>query len=146
MPVRVSAVLRAKGDDVAMTTATATVGDVVGALADRGVGALVVSGDGRTIDGIVSERDVVRALASRGSEVLGEPVASIMTTEVVTCSPTTTVRELAALMTEQRVRHVPVLVDGELGGIVSIGDVVKSRISELETETDAIREYVWNGR
>jgi len=144
--MRVSGVLRAKGDAVATTPAGATVADALRALATHGVGALVVSEDGREVQGIVSERDVVRALAERGAGVLDELVASIMTTEVLTCGPTTTVQELAALMTDQRVRHVPVVVDGQLRGIVSIGDVVKSRIIELETETDAIREYVWNGR
>ena len=144
-PMRVSTVLGTKGSAVASTPPDATIADVVRQLAEHGVGALVVSVDGREIRGIVSERDVVRAIASEGRGVLDQPVASIMTTEVVTCAPATTVQELAALMTEQRVRHVPVVVDGVLSGIVSIGDVVKSRITELETETDAIREYVWNG-
>jgi CBS domain-containing protein len=124
----------------------ATVASVLRDLAVHGVGALVVSADGREIQGIVSERDVVRALAARGPGVLDEPVSAIMTTEVVTCQPNTTVQALAALMTEQRIRHVPVVVDGILAGIVSIGDVVKGRITELETETEAIRDYVWNGR
>ncbi len=144
--MRVSGVLRAKGETVATVPADASVAEVLDGLAQHGVGALVVSDDGRHIGGIVSERDIVRALAARGQDVLVEPVSAIMTTEVVTCQPTTTVQELAALMTEQRIRHVPVVVDGTLSGIVSIGDVVKSRISELEIETEAIREYVWNGR
>ena len=143
--MRVSTVLGAKGSAVASTSGAATVAAVLTELAEHGVGALVVSDDGREIQGIVSERDVVRAIAARGRQVLDEPVSTIMTTEVVTCQPTTTVQELAALMTEQRIRHVPVVVDGALAGIVSIGDVVKSRIIELETESDAIREYVWNG-
>jgi CBS domain-containing protein len=146
VPVRVSGLLKAKGDAVATTSAGASVTEVLRLLAEHRVGALVVSEDGRTIDGIVSERDVVRALAARGPGVLDEPAGTIMTTEVATCQPGTTVQELAALMTEQRIRHVPVVVDGALAGIVSIGDVVKSRITELETETESIREYVWNGR
>ncbi|HEY2429070.1 MAG TPA: CBS domain-containing protein [Acidimicrobiales bacterium] len=143
--MRVSTVLGAKGNVVASTAPDTTVADVLRQLAEHGVGALIVSEDGRDIRGIVSERDVVRAIAARGREVLDGPVAAIMTTEVLTCAPSTSVQELAALMTERRIRHVPVIVDGVLGGIVSIGDVVKSRITELETETDAIREYVWNG-
>jgi CBS domain-containing protein len=144
--MRVSTVLVTKGDDVASIPADTTVARVLAILAERGVGALVVSQDGRKISGIVSERDIVRALASQGGDLLAQPVADIMTTDVVTCEPTTGVQELAAMMTERRIRHVPVVVDGVLSGIVSIGDVVKSRITELETETDAIREYVWNGR
>jgi CBS domain-containing protein len=144
--MRVSTVLVSKGDDVASIPADTTVARVLAILAERGVGALVVSQDGRKISGIVSERDIVRALAAQGGDLLAQPVAAIMTTDVVTCEPTTSVQELAAMMTERRIRHVPVVVDGVLSGIVSIGDVVKSRITELETETDAIREYVWNGR
>jgi CBS domain-containing protein len=144
--MRVSTVLVTKGDDVASIPADTTVARVLAILAERGVGALVVSQDGRKISGIVSERDIVRALAAQGGDLLAQPVAAIMTTDVVTCEPTTSVQELAAMMTERRIRHVPVVVDGVLSGIVSIGDVVKSRITELETETDAIREYVWNGR
>jgi CBS domain-containing protein len=144
--MRVSTVLVSKGDDVASIPADTTVARVLAILAERGVGALVVSQDGRKISGIVSERDIVRALASQGGDLLAQPVTDIMTTDVVTCEPSTSVQELAAMMTERRIRHVPVVVDGVLSGIVSIGDVVKSRITELETETDAIREYVWNGR
>lgn len=144
--MRVSGLLKAKGNVVATTSAGASVTEVLRLLAEHRVGALVVSEDGRTIDGIVSERDVVRALAARGPGVLDETAGTIMTTDVVTCQPGTTVQELAGLMTEQRIRHVPVVVEGVLAGIVSIGDVVKSRITELETETESIREYVWNGR
>lgn len=144
--MRVMGLLKAKGDTVATTTAEATLTEVLRLLAEHRVGALVVSADGRTIDGIVSERDIARALAAQGAGVLDAPVGSIMTTDVLTCEPGTTVQELAALMTEERIRHVPVVVDGVLSGIVSIGDVVKSRITELETETESIREYVWNGR
>ena len=92
------------------------------------------------------QRQAVRALAARGPAVLDDPVESVMTADVFTCRPETTVQELMALMTERRIRHVPVVVDGALAGLVSIGDVVKSRINELETETDAIHEYVWRGR
>ena len=144
--MHVSAVLRTKGDAVATTTAEASVADVLAALALHGVGALVVSDDGVHVDGIVSERDIVRALASNGADVLIWPVRDIMTADVVTCDRGTPIDVLAALMTEQRIRHVPVVADGVLAGIVSIGDVVKVRITELETETQAMRDYVWNGR
>ena len=144
--MHVSAVLQSKGDAVATTTEEASVAEVISALARHGVGALVVSDDGRHVDGIVSERDVVRALAASGPEVLTWPVRDIMTAEVVTCDRSMPIDVLAALMTEQRIRHVPVVADGVLAGIVSIGDVVKHRITELETETQAMRDYVLNGR
>jgi CBS domain-containing protein len=144
--VHVAGLLRSKGDDVATVAPSATVGVVVAALAERRVGALVVSDDGTTVAGIVSERDVVRALAEQGSGVLDAEVATIMTREVVTCDLSTTVDELSSLMTEGRYRHVPVVVDGSLAGIVSIGDVVKSHISELEQEKATLHEYISQGR
>lgn len=144
--MHVAGLLRNKGDDVATVAPTATVGVVVAALAERKVGALVVSGDGTSVDGIVSERDVVRALADQGHAVLDAEVATIMTRTVVTCDMSTTVDELSTLMTEGRHRHVPVVVDGALSGIVSIGDVVKSHISELEQEKQTLHEYISQGR
>ncbi len=144
--MHVAGLLRSKGDDVATVAPSATVGVVVAALAERRVGALVVSDDGSTVAGIVSERDVVRALAEQGSAVLDAEVATIMTSEVVTCDLSTTVDELSSLMTEGRYRHVPVVVDGALAGIVSIGDVVKSHISELEQEKATLHEYISQGR
>ncbi len=144
--MHVAGLLRSKGDDVATVAPSATVGVVVAALADRKVGALVVSEDGTGVDGIVSERDVVRALAEHGGAVLDHEVATIMTSEVVTCDLSTTVDELSTLMTEGRYRHVPVVVDGALAGIVSIGDVVKSHISELEQEKQTLHEYISQGR
>jgi CBS domain-containing protein len=111
-------------------------------LADHGVGALVVSADGRRIDGILSERDIARGLHERGAELLTQPVSGVMTGEVHTCVPGATVTELAQLMTDQRVRHVPVVDDGALVGIVSIGDVVKARLDELETERRQLVDYI----
>jgi CBS domain-containing protein len=144
--VHVAGLLKSKGDDVATVDPSSTVGVVVAALAERKVGALVVSADGNRVDGIVSERDVVRALADQGTAVLDAEVASIMTSEVHTCGMSTTVDELSTLMTEGRYRHVPVVVDGALAGIVSIGDVVKSHISELEQEKATLHEYISQGR
>lgn len=144
--MHVEGLLRNKGSDVATVEPDATVGAVVAALAERGVGALVVSADGNAVEGIVSERDVVRALAEQGSDLLDRDVASIMTTEVATCDLSTTVDELSSLMTEGRYRHMPVVVDGRLSGIVSIGDVVKNHIRTLEHETQALQEYITQGR
>ena len=144
--MHVAGLLKSKGDEVATVAPSATIGVVVAALAERGVGALVVSDDGTHIDGIVSERDVVRALARHGSALLDHEVATIMTREVATCDLSTTVDELSTLMTEGRYRHVPVVVDGALSGIVSIGDVVKSHISELEQEKQTLHEYISQGR
>ncbi|HEU5151663.1 MAG TPA: CBS domain-containing protein [Iamia sp.] len=144
--MHVEGLLRSKGAEVATVAPSATVGVVVAALAERRVGALVVSADGTHIDGIVSERDIVRALAEHGDALLDHEVATIMTSEVVTCGMATTVDELSSLMTEGRHRHVPVVVDGALAGIVSIGDVVKSHISELEQEKQTLHEYISQGR
>jgi CBS domain-containing protein len=135
-------VIQAKGNTVVTVTADIDVRTLLAVLAEHRIGAVVVSADGRSVDGIVSERDIVRALADRGAAVLSEPVATIMTAEVQTCGPEAHIEELARSMTAGRFRHAPVLVDGELTGIVSIGDIVKSRISELEVERDSLSDYV----
>jgi CBS domain-containing protein len=144
--MHVEGLLRAKGDAVVVIASRATVGELVATLAQHRVGALVVSDDGRHVDGIVSERDVVAALAEHGTALLELTVADIMTSEVVTCVPSTTVDQLMSLMTERRMRHVPVLVDDRLAGIVSIGDVVKDRIRDLEVEAQTLHEYIAHGR
>lgn len=135
-------ILAAKGTTVATIAPTATVTELVAALAEHGIGALVVSADGASIDGIVSERDVARGLHTHGADLLAKPVSTVMTATVRTCRPEDPIREIAAVMTERRFRHLPVLQDGRLAGIVSIGDVVKKRIDELETETDQLVGYL----
>lgn len=137
--------LRRKGGDVATVDATASVRTALALLTEHRVGALVVSADGRGVDGIVSERDVVRALHERGAGLLADPVSSVMTAEVHTCVPAAGVEELARTMTEHRVRHVPVVEDGALVGIVSIGDVVKARLDELEDERAQLVGYIQTG-
>ena len=144
--MRVSGILAAKGATVATIAPTATVAEAADELRLRGVGALVVSADCRRIDGIVSERDLVRRLAERGAHMLDEPVATLMTTEVRTCAPDDHVEELMRRMTDHRMRHRPVLVDGVLAGIVSIGDVVKWRVTELEDEARHLQNYITTGR
>jgi CBS domain-containing protein len=119
----------------------ATVRQLVAALGEHNVGALIVSTDGSTVEGIVSERDVVRRMRSDES-LLDRSVSEIMTTEVQTCDPDATVNELMKTMTTGRFRHLPVLEEGRLAGIISIGDVVKHRMSELEFERDQLDSYV----
>jgi CBS domain-containing protein len=139
--VRISDVLRGKGSDVVTVDPSATVADLLGRLSERNVGALPVV-DGAHLVGIVSERDIVRRLHLGGADVLQLQVAEIMTTEVTTCSPTDSVVDLARVMTERRFRHLPVVVDGELCGIVSIGDLVKARIDMLEVEREQLQSYI----
>jgi CBS domain-containing protein len=141
--VQISQLLRHKGHDVATIDGAETVRSALALLAERGVGALVVSSDGRRVEGIVSERDVARGLNDRGAELLTDPVSSLMTAQVHTCPPHARVTDLAQTMTDHRVRHVPVVDDdGVLVGIVSIGDVVKARLDELEDERKHLQDYI----
>jgi CBS domain-containing protein len=144
--MRISDVLRVKGTQVVTVAPDAKVRHLVAVLAERRIGAVVVSHDGTAVDGIASERDIVQALAQRGAGVMSEPVTAIYTAEVYTVTPQTPIEEVMRLMTERRVRHVPVVVDGGLQGIVSIGDVVKIRIGELETERTALTDYITGSR
>ncbi len=138
----ISALLDTKSDKVATIPGHASVAEAVAELARHRIGALVVSSDGAHIDGIVSERDVVRRLHELQGKLLEEPVSSIMSASVTTCSPEDEVESLMSIMTERRIRHVPVVVGGVLCGIVSIGDVVKSRIGELEKNTAELFDYI----
>ncbi len=140
--MQISQVLRRKGHEVATIDASASVRDALALLAVRRIGALVVSPDGDRIDGIVSERDIARGLHEHGAGLLGEPVSAVMTAEVRTCVPTASVTELAQTMTDHRIRHVPVVDQGKLVGIVSIGDVVKARLDELEAERAQLVDYI----
>jgi CBS domain-containing protein len=144
MPI--SDVLRAKGTQVVTVTPDTRVRRLLAILAEHRIGAVVVSHDGTAVDGIVSERDIVQALARRGAAVMSEPVTAIFTAEVHTVTPQTSIEEVMRLMTERRIRHAPVVVDGRLQGIVSIGDVVKIRIGELETERTALTDYITGTR
>ncbi len=144
--MRVSGILASKGATVTTIAPQATVADVADVLRLRGVGALVVSTDGRHIEGIITERDVVCRLAERGELALSESVTSVMSDQVRTCAPEDAAEDLMRLMTEHRIRHLPVEVDGVLSGIVSIGDVVKWRVTELEDETRHLHDYITTGR
>ncbi len=140
--MRISDVMKRKGGTVVTVAPEQTVRELIALLDEHGIGALVVSADGRSVDGIVSERDVVRRLHQSGEEVMDLPVSQIMTADVETCGPQASIEELMRLMTDRRVRHVPVVADGALTGIVSIGDVVKHRIDELQIERDELVGYI----
>lgn len=140
--MNVEAILRSKGSGVATVPPGTTIAAAIRELRARGIGALVVSEDGRSVAGILSERDIVHALAEHGAELLKLTVDRLMTRRVVTCRPEDTVSELMARMTERRFRHLPVLKDGALCGIVSIGDLVKNRIEEVEFEADSLRHFI----
>jgi len=144
--MRINDVLRVKGGKVVTVTPETRVEGLLTVLAEHRIGAIVVSRDGTSVDGIVSERDIVRALAVRGAAVLSEPVTAICTADVRTTTPDASLEEVERLMTERRFRHVPVVVDGVLRGIVSIGDVVKERIGELETERTSLAGYITGER
>jgi CBS domain-containing protein len=138
--MKVADLLKSKGEEVVTIARDASVRDAVEMLRKKKIGALVVSSDGRRIDGIVSERDIVHGLARHGTGLLDRKVSDAMTTAVMTCSPDEGVRHVMWVMTEHRNRHVPVLDAGTLCGIISIGDVVKSRLDELEMETTVLRD------
>ena len=140
--MHIAEVLQAKaGRTVISVDPAASVRELVALLSEHNVGALVVSKDGSELEGIVSERDVVRRLHEE-PDLLERPVSSIMTTDVETCTPDTLLDDLMKTMTEHRVRHVPVLVEGSVRGIISIGDVVKHRIDQLEFERDQLDSYL----
>ncbi|MFL6206730.1 MAG: CBS domain-containing protein [Acidimicrobiales bacterium] len=140
-------ILDRKGRDVATITPESPVRAAVDQLGAANVGALVVSPDGTTVAGILSERDVVRRLATAGPSLLDEPVSSIMQAEVLTCTGRDLVDDLMHRMTEHRIRHLPVVDDdGNLAGIISIGDVVKTHVDALETEREQLVDYIRTGR
>ncbi len=140
--MNVETILKAKGRSVATIAPAETVRAAVELLRSKGIGALVVSGDGERVDGILSERDVVHALAERGAQLLDLPVSALMTRHVFTCKPGDGIAELMAEMTERRIRHLPVVENGRLAGIVSIGDVVKNRVDEVEAEASSLRQFI----
>lgn len=140
--MRISDVIRRKGDKVVTVSSDATVQRLLEILEEHNIGALVVSDDGSTVTGIVSERDVVRHLRTAGAGLLEQTVATIMTSDVQTCTPEESTEDLARTMTDRRIRHVPVVIDDHLQAIVSIGDIVKWRIAELQTERDHLVDYI----
>ena len=141
----IAQILAGKGSNVISTRPEATIAEVAGLLKQKRIGAVVVTdADGR-LCGIISERDLARGLADHGAGLLRMKVAELMTAEVVTCSPEDGLETLMQTMTERRFRHLPVVRDGELIGIISIGDVVKHRLQELEVETHMLKDYIHGG-
>lgn len=142
MSSSIGEILDRKGTDVVTIAPDRSLHDVLALLEQHSIGGLVVSSDGTVVQGMITERDIVRALARSGAAVLDQPVSSCMSRTVVTCDRSSTADELMATMTESRFRHVPVVEDGVLAGIISIGDVVKSRIDDLEFRTEHLENYV----
>jgi CBS domain-containing protein len=140
--VNVEAILRTKGRNVVTVTPTARISAAIALLRRHGIGALVVSSNGTSVDGILSERDIVHALADQGTKALELDVAQLMSRRVVTCKPGDSIADLMGLMTERRIRHLPVIDRDALAGMVSIGDVVKNRLDEVESEATSMREFI----
>ena len=138
----VKTILSQKGSDVATIAPTANVADAIKILCERKIGALVITGAGGRIIGIVSERDIVRTFGTHGAAALDMPLTEVMTRKVVTCEPADKMPEIMELMTTGKFRHLPVLEEDRLVGIISIGDVVKMRLAQLEHEQDALRDYI----
>jgi CBS domain-containing protein len=138
----VKAILSRKGNDVLTIDPNATLAAAIKLLADRKIGAVVITGAERQVIGILSERDIVRAFAASGPAALDEQVGQVMTRKVMTCDEAETISSLMERMTQGKFRHLPVVERGRLAGIVSIGDVVKYRLEEMEKESSALREYI----
>lgn len=143
--MRVTDIIRSKGDLVASVAPGDTIDRAVAKLAELGIGALIVVSDDGGLLGILSERDIVRRLHTDGGSTLERGVGELMTAEVVTCDPHDTMAELMELMTQRRIRHVPVVEDGRVCAVVSIGDVVKARLAELEDERRHLEDYITRG-
>ena len=138
----VKTILSRKGREVVTIAPTANLSEAVKLLAERRIGAVVVTGADNHVAGILSERDIVRALGERGAAALGDNVAAVMTRKVTTCTETDTISDIMERMTTGKFRHVPVVEQGRLSGVISIGDVVKFRVEEIVRESDALREYI----
>jgi len=140
--MKISQVLREKGDYVATIAEDASVADALNQLVEKKIGAVVATNAGGQISGVLSERDIIFGLSSFGESVLRKRVKDLMPQELHTCTPNDTMFKAMSMMTDRRLRHVPILEGGELMGIVSVGDAVKARIAEIEREAEALREYI----
>ena len=138
----VKRILASKGGEVLTIEPTAVLATAAKLLSERRIGALVVTGADRRIVGIISERDIVRALSEHGADALAQPVGQVMTRDVTTCGEDDSVASIMERMTAGKFRHLPVVAEGELVGLISIGDVVKQRVEEIESESEAMRDYI----
>jgi len=143
--MNVATILNTKGRNVVTIAASASLLDTARSLSTHKIGAIIVSDDDVQVSGIVSERDIVNAIAKNGAEVLLRPVSNYMTKNVITCHDDETINDLMEKMTAGHFRHIPVVNDGKLDGIISIGDVVKMRIAEAQSVADAMRDYIATG-
>jgi CBS domain-containing protein len=143
--MNVESVINSKGSSVVTARPDVPVSQIAKLLSDAGIGAVVISADNARVLGILSERDIVRAIAEQGDQALTLPASDLMTRDVVTCNPADHVAELMGIMTKRRIRHLPVVSEGTLSGIISIGDVVRCRVQEIESEAEALRTYVTQG-
>lgn len=143
----ISKILAQKGTAVHTARSTMTVEEAIKTMWELQISALVICDDGRRIAGIISDRGIIRSLASKGTDIMGQPISDIMTREVITCRPADSINDIMTQMTERRIRHFPVVDDnGELMALVSIGDVVKHRIDAIANEAEHMREYITNAR
>ena len=138
----VAAILSGKGHETITAQSDALLSEICETLATKKIGAVVVCNGNKEIEGIVSERDIVRTIGTKGASSLSLPVSSVMTKEVVTCTEENSVNEVMARMTQGRFRHMPVVKDGKLTGVISIGDVVKFKIAQVELEAEQMRSYI----
>ncbi len=143
--MQVQTILNAKGSEVTTASPDSSVRELATLLRENKIGAVVVSGDGSSIEGIVSERDIVRQLTDFGPKFLSVKVREIMTKDVLSCSPSDTVDTCMELMTGRRIRHLPVAVGGKLTGLVSIGDIVKAKMDEIRLEAESLKQYISAG-
>jgi CBS domain-containing protein len=143
--MKIQSILNTKGRDVITVSPETTVRDAVSVICEKRIGAVVVVGEDRMIDGIFSERDLIRGINETGADVLDKPVKDIMTREVQTCGRFDAIVDVMGLMTRRRFRHIPVVENGKLIGLVSIGDAVKARIADAESEAEALKEYISTG-
>lgn len=141
----VASILKAKGDDVVVASPSTPVGEAVETLTKKRIGVIVITGSDRSVAGILSERDIVHGLAEGQDDFLQRPISEFMTSDVICCTPSQSLEDLMREMTNRRIRHLPVVIDGQLAGIVSIGDIVKYRLEELQAERDALQEYIATG-
>jgi len=143
--MNVNTILNVKGGDVITVSTSTPILEVTKTLAKFGIGSIVVTNDDGTLAGIVSERDVVRAIAHMGVDVTNDAVSEIMTENIITCDRNDSINKIMGIMTSKRFRHMPVVEEGKLKGIISIGDVVQQRIAEAELEANAMRSYIATG-